>query len=441
MGSLLSVPEVAFRVEGLSHQRALWRDLEPGETAIVGPLGCGKSYALAIKQLILRRVNAGVDGMLVTPTFTMARMIHIEEWPKIWEDLGIKVKYESQRQAFLWPWGDRTWIRSAENPARLAGPNLGDVTFDEPGQISREAYERGSARARHPKARVRRIELGGTPEGINFFADLFSHPKGDRRTIWGRAWPKSLASFYPQRLVDLYGYDDSLLDAYGRGKFVPLRVGRCYKPFDRAKHQEQVPRYDPSLPLMLACDFNVDAMRWEIGQMTTTEIRYLDEIALGRSGTTAEAAEEFVYRWGNRHRGEVIVTGDAAGAARSTSGQNDYQILRETLEPRFRWLTFNVPKANPRQKDRVDQTNYHLAGRGMTIHIAPHIEELTKDWERVSWKKGQIQIDKSDPDRTHASDAADYMIWQLARVSGIGGPTIVHEPEPQFEGGFATMDF
>lgn len=420
--------EVTHRINGLTHQRELWQDFQEGETALVGPLGCGKSFGLAIEQIVLRRANAGVDGMLVTPTFAMARMIHIPEWPRIWEQFGLNVRYESQRQAFLWPWGDRTWIRSAENPARLAGPNLGDVTFDEPGQMVREAYERGTARARHPNARFRKIVFGGTPEGMNWFADLFAHPMEGRRTIWGRTWPKALASFYPERLVTLYGYDASLLDSYGRGKFVPLRVGRCYGPFDRARHQAIEPIYDNELPLVLACDFNVDTMRWEVLQVTHKEVRYLDEIALGRGGDTTTAAKEFVTRWGLRHRGRVVVTGDRSGQARSTSGPTDYQIIGEELKrARFSSVSLSLPPKNPLHKHRVHNTNYHLSGRGLEVHVSRRCEELAKDWERVAWKKGIAEIDKSDPERTHASDAGDYALWQLARsVKFAGGNEIEH---------------
>lgn len=416
--------EVTHRIPGLSHQRELWKDFTEGETAIVGPLGCGKSFGLAIKQIILRRANAGVDGMLVTPTFTMARGIHIPEWPKIWKSFGLDVRYETQRQAFLWPWGDRTWIRSAENPARLAGPNLGDVTFDEPGQIVREAYERGSARARHPNARMRQIVFGGTPEGMNWFADLFAAPGQGRRTIWGRSWHKSLAHYYPQKLVDLYGYDESLLDSYGRGKFVPLRVGRCYGPFDRATHQALEPQYDPQLPLILSCDFNIDMMRWEVLQMTHREARFLDEIALGRNGDTAMAAKEFVSRWGRRHRNRVIVTGDRSGNARSTSGPTDYQIIQEELKrAQFAGVGLSLAPKNPPHRHRVHNTNYHLSGRGLQVLLSKRCEELAKDWERVAWKKGtqKAEIDKDDPERTHASDAGDYSLWQLARAVKFAG--------------------
>lgn len=416
-------------IAGLSHQRALWEDqTDQAEIAMVGPLGCGKSFGLAVKQAMLRWVNKGVDGMLVCPTFSMARMIHIPEWPGIWESLGLRVVYETQRQAFLWPWGSRTWIRSAENPARLAGPNLGDVMFDEPGQIVREAYERGAARARHPKARVRQKVLGGTPEGLNFFADLFADPDATRgrRTIWARSWHRDMRH-YPQQLVDLYGYDESLLATYVGGKFVPLRVGRCYSRFDRAVHQAADPVYDPNLPLLLGCDFNVDAMRWEVAQITPREIRFLDEIALGRGGDTEAAAREFVRRWRGRHRGAVVVTGDPAGQARSTSGRTDYQIIREELSGKFFRLAFSVAKAHPRQKDRVDATNYHLAGRGRRIVLSKRCRELALDWERVHWRPGTSEIEKpktgEEANRTHASDAADYLVWQLARPAQTLGST------------------
>ena len=50
-----------------------------------------------------------------------------------------------------------------------------------------------------------------------------------------------------------------------------------------------------------------------------------------------------------------------------------------------------------------------------TLSIDPRCKQLIQDLERVQWKQdvnGNMihEIDKSDPARTHASDALGYMI-------------------------------
>lgn len=421
-----------MRIGGLSHQLALWSDeTQDREIAMVGPLGCGKTFALAIKAALLSERNRGVDGLLVVPSYRVARKTHVRDWPRILADLGLPVRYLKSDAAFEWPWGDRLWIGTADNPDSLVGPNMGHVLFDEPGLMDSDALERGSTRARHPEARVRQKIYCGTPEGTgNRFAEMFADPREGRRTIWARTWHASMRH-YRSQLLETYGYDESLLATYAGGKFVPLRVGRAWRFYDPAKHLGE-PGYDSNVPLVLACDFNVDAMRWETGQFPGSEIRWLDEIALGRDGTTEAGAQEFVRRWGNgRHHGDVIVTGDASGKARSTSGRTDYQIIAEELaKGRFRSVSFRIPLQNPHPvKNRIDNTNYHLAGRGRTVIVSKRCKELRKDWETCAWKKGTPDLDKSNAERTHAGDAADYAHWMLARAVGVGRvqlPTQAH---------------
>ncbi len=415
-------PEGArLRVHGLTHQLKLWADQTMDrEIALVGPLGSGKSRALCTKGAMLASANRGIDGLLVVPSYRMARRVHIREWPTILSGLGVPVVYHKSDACFVWPWGDRLWLGTAEEPESLAGPNLAYVLFDEPGLMDREAYERGAVRARHPEASLRQKVFTGTPEGLNWFADLFSAPDvaTNRRTIWARTWHSTMAHYQAQ-LLQTYGYDESLAASYVYGKFVPLRVGRAWKEYDPAIHDGD-PRHEPCLPLVLACDFNVDALRWEVGQFGAGEIRWLDEIALGSGGSTERAVREFVARWGPRHRGQVIVTGDASGKARSTSGRADYQIIREELgRAGFDEVVSRVPNANPRVKERVDNTNYHLAGRGLRVLVSGRCRELRRDWERCAWRPGHTgvpQLDKSDTARTHAAEAADYATWVMARV-------------------------
>jgi hypothetical protein len=408
-------------IEALSHQVEFWTNEENDvRLAMVGPYGCGKTRGLAIKQMLLRQLNSKCDGMLVVPTYDMFKMIHREEWPSIWADMGIVVEWNESTKSWTWPWGNRTWVRTAEKPDRLAGANLSDVMYDEPGQMVREAWDRGSVRARHPLAAARQVILAGTPEGINWFADLFSDPSPPYYTIWAREWHPSMAH-YPAQIEETYGYDESLLESYMGGKFVPVGGRRAYPKYDPATHSKIPVLYDEDLPIHLACDFNVDYLRWLVCQVTPKEVRVLDEIALPQGGNTPEGTRIFRKRWGH-HRNRLIVTGDSSGNARSTSStMTDYQIIREELSDKTRFLSFNlsIPSKNPFVRERVANVNYHLGGRGRRIFIDPKCKHLKKDFERVQRREGSDELDKtSDPKLTHASDAFGYLLWQVARSTG-----------------------
>lgn len=274
------------------------------------------------------------------------------------------------------------------------------------------------------------LAVTGTPEGIpSWYADVFDIHKitegaggWTRRTIRANRWHPDVAD-YRDRLVETYSFSQPLLDTYMRGQFVPLRQGRAYSAFDPATHVvSSLPEQPAGLDLYVGADFNIDSMRWVVGYLLPDEVQIIGEIALGANGSTSLAARELVERYGNRHR-RVVVCGDAAGRARSTAGRIDYTVVREELRGHFRDVTIDVAASNPRQKDRVDAVNYHLSGRGRNVAIHVSCRELIRDLQQVVWKQGaRVELDKSNPSLTHASDGFGYLIWQKARPSVFSGP-------------------
>lgn len=222
----------------------------------------------------------------------------------------------------------------------------------------------------------------------------------------------------------LYTVDPDQADWVWGGNFRPPLTGRCYHAFNVDKHRVQC-TYDRALgELQLWCDFNVHAMRWLIVQCVPLEIRVLDEIALGQNQDTQTAADEFVRRArALGHKGQVVVCGDASGnARRSSATETDYAILRRTISDAEWHVAVRVPAANPPVLERVKSVNWHLKGNeGRTVLVDPKAEELLKDFAKVGWKPGTQDIDKSDPERTHASDAFGYGVWNNDRPEAAAG--------------------
>lgn len=420
-------------LDALPHQVAFWSDETPdARIALVGPLGTGKTRSLVIKRLLLHTRNSGMNSMIVEPTYPMVRDILVPAIEEILGDeLGLPIKINRTDHDLVWPrsmGGGTTHLRSADDPDRLVGTNLSDVGFDEPGRIAHSAYRKGSVRARHPRATVRQVYLAGSPEGMNWFAAEFNDPVPPNKTIRARGWHPSM-KHYPGQLRHAFAGDQAQLESYLDGKFVPLFQGRCYGPFDRARHVSAngALGYNPHLELVLACDFNIDAMRWEVGQVHPGQIQILDEIALGQNGPVQDAAAEFIRRYHpqlgaeQRHAGIVRVTGDASGKGRTHTGEVAYNVLMDALvKVGWRGVTLDVPPANPMQRDRVDTVNFHLAGSGKTVLIHPRCKELILDLEQNVWKQGTAEIAKSNSGvealRTHAADAFGYMVWALCQV-------------------------
>ena len=88
-------------------------------------------------------------------------------------------------------------------------------------------------------------------------------------------------------------------------------------------------------------------------------------------------------------------------------------------------VTYDVPSSNPGVKDRINCVNamLHNQAGDRRLSIDPGCKQLILDFERVHWKvdlsgNSLTDIDKSDPARSHLSDALGYMI---ARDFGMRG--------------------
>jgi hypothetical protein len=114
---------------------------------------------------------------------------------------------------------------------------------------------------------------------------------------------------------------------------------------------------------------------------------------------------------------------DEAGAARSTrTTESDVLIMQQVIPKLFRQSRSMNGAAKPRVVDRVNAVNAMLdpADGQVRLTMDPSCGELVSDLETISWD-AYGKVDKSDPQRTHASDALGYCIARLFPIgSGHG---------------------
>ena len=130
--------------------------------------------------------------------------------------------------------------------------------------------------------------------------------------------------------------------------------------------------------------------------------------------------------------------GDATGDQRRTSAsRTDWQIVKEFFgrhtdryQPQFR-----VPRGNPAVKDRINCVNALLRNHAgqHRLMVDQSCKHLIKDLEQVCWKADPYgnplaDLDKSDPMRTHASDAVGYFVARefpmRAKMGERAGPAL-----------------
>jgi hypothetical protein len=182
-------------------------------------------------------------------------------------------------------------------------------------------------------------------------------------------------------------------------------TGRIYYAFDR-KENNAVQEIHKDVRIIITVDFNVSPMCWLVIQ-NIKGLDFIIEELVRRNTNTEEMAKLVGDLYG--YDRNFMFYGDYSGTFRSTkSPSTDYDIIRSILPN----SEFRI-KPNPSVVDRVNSVNSRLCNakgeRRLFINVNK-CPELTKDLEQVIWKEGKREIDKTNIERTHSSDALGYYI-------------------------------
>lgn len=339
-------------------------------------------------------------------------------------------------------------LRGADNYDSLRGDGLDLVVLDEFATMAPKAWTEVLRPALSD--RLGRALFIGTPKGRNHFYELYESATSQAHWAAFQFTTEQGGYVSAEELENAaHELDERTYDQEFRARFTNQGRGVAYYAFDRRRHVRPV-AYNPTHPLFWALDFNTSPLCSVIGQMINDRVYILEELILPDSNTPA-ACEEFVIRtrkWTNalgileplpdmneaqaellqqlqqHHLGtlNLYIYGDATGTQRKTSAtRTDWQIVRDFFgrhSDRYR-ASLRISKSNPLVKDRVNCVNAVLrnyAGQHRLM-IDPGCKHLIKDLEQVCWKADPYgnptaDLDKSDPMRTHVSDALGYMIAQ-----------------------------
>jgi hypothetical protein len=375
-----------------------WWNLPNFYKLLVGGYGSGKTHIGAMRSIFLSRVNSGIPGQYVSPSYPMAEKTIVISLKEILTRSGLDYTYnETKHRFFIHNWDGIIWIGSGEKPESLKGSNLAWFGIDEPFVQKKDVFKQMIARTRHPEAKHHEGFMTGTAESLNWGFELINADEIDI----GYVVASTLDNPYlPQEYKDnlLASYTEEEIQAYIYGKFVNLTAGRVCKPFDREKHvirRDDLEELKKVGHLFVGCDFNVDYMSANIGVDLNGHIHYFDSFRKSNSNTF-EMADWLRAKYPNlRH-----CYPDATGKARKTSStKSDHAILKDAN------FTIHSKPGNPPVKDRVNAFNRLLKDDRITID--PKCKELIADCELMVWKRGGLD-QSTDPARTHAFDSASY---------------------------------
>jgi hypothetical protein len=391
----------------------------------------GKTY-LALCELCRAAWSSGRLVWYVAPTIKQAKRIAWNPLKAMTRPYWKGIPNETDLRIDLIT-GGAICLRGADNYDSLRGAGLDFLILDEYASFDRQVWPQ----VLRPMLADRQGSalFIGTPRGHDHFYDLYELAR--TRENWssfqftteqgGNVTAEELRS--AAREMD----EKSYLQEF-QASFENVAEGLVYYAFDRTANVANA-EFNPRLPLFWSLDFNVNPMSSVIGQREGNRIRILDEIILENSNTPA-ACEEFMRRMAGckSHYGGAVpldIYGDATGNSRSTSGsRTDWQMVKDFFATQGCGFlrSFHVTSSNPPVKDRINCVNAMLRNtvgeRRLTID--PRCRELILDFERVRWKtdvsgNSQSVLDKSDPARTHVSDALGYMVVREFSMRSKGG--------------------
>lgn len=223
---------------------------------------------------------------------------------------------------------------------------------------------------------------------------------------------------------------------YGNWDFVDSNIMAAYWNFDGQTHlieklSEKV--YDPMKPIISGWDFNVAPYMSELEFQFNYDKKeiYIIEENLGKpenkeNNTPALAKKIKDKKISHNHIGGIVITGDPAGAARSTQtedGVNNYTIIEQNmkngvLRPRIKLLSKQPPLVT-----RLEFVNAIFSGYdGWKVMIDLRCRKLTEDLiyqtknadgTKCKKKVTNAKTGAKEEKYGHLSDILDYVFVQF----------------------------
>jgi hypothetical protein len=324
--------------------------------------------------------------------------------------------------------GSIVQVLGMDKPERIEGTPWDGGILDEFGNMKRQTW--GEHVRPALSDRNGWCDLIGVPEGRNHYYDIAKLAQANDTGEWGYYWWISADILDKKEIAAAKADLDELtyMQEY-EASFVNFQ-GRAYYPFLDRTHCARI-EYDPDQPLIFCFDFNVApgvaaAIQEKQVFDLATKVPLIGEAISGvvgevyipRNSNTPMVCNRLITDFGD-HRGEIYIYGDATGGAKKSSAisGSDWDLVKQVLNAHFgaARVHYEVPLANPSERDRVNSVNSRLMTMSGKIRLmvdpnkAPH---ATKDFEGVQLiEGGSGEIDKKKtPELTHLSDSIGYYI-------------------------------
>lgn len=340
----------------------------------------------------------------VAPSYRMAKQIM---WPELLAALPARWvrKINETTLTITLVNNTRIELKGADNPDSLRGVGVHFLVMDEVQDIDPEAWKK-----------VLRPTLAstgghalfiGTPKSYNFLYELYMAGEDPKKIRW-KSWqfPTMTSPFIPAEEIQaaMEDMDEKSFNQEFNASFETMS-GRVYHAFDRKTHVGKYP-FNPTLPIWIGQDFNIDPMSSVIMQpQDNGQVWVVDEINLVASNTE-EACIEIERRYWRQLKSIVVFPDPAGNHRQHARGETDLDIFRDHG---MKHLLFR--RKHPPIADRVNAVNrmFRAADGSARLFVNDTCAKTIESLEQTIYVEGTRDVDKK-ASVEHMSDALGYCI-------------------------------
>jgi len=360
--------------------------------AFIGGVGSGKTYAGCLRALL--RLDAGMDGMVIAPTYPMLRDVVQRTFLDWCNRLDIRYSFsKSEEKAEVA--GAVILFRSSDQPERLRGPNLNWIYMDEAALMTERTWKvaLGRLRVGTPSAWITT-----TPAGFNWVWRQWVDKQDPAYELIHATSPEN--TFLPKGYVaDLRAnYTGEFAAQEIEGDFVAFE-GLVYPEFSREIHVQEKD-VGAASGLHRSIDFgytNPFVCLW---------------------GATDEDGRLHIY---DEHYRPKMLIKEHAGVIKARPGVFGFTVADHDAQDVAELGAVGI-SSRPAQKDvirGIQKLKARLAvqpdGRPR-LTVSPRCSNTIREFGSYRWgetKEGRNEKEEPVKENDHAMDALRYMVMEL----------------------------
>ena len=374
--------------------------------AFIGGIGSGKTFTGVC--WLLKQALAGKGKKLLALANTYSQLKDVL-YPKIFNILDLYGIEEGRwytfnrtsKDLYFKHNGSIIMFRSLSKYNIIRGIEVSHALIDEARDTTEEAVNVVLGRLRETKWAKLRITT--TPAGYNWLYDWYK--SGKMETFFMSTFENThLPNDYIKNLEERYS--GPFLRQELHAEFVNFGGLLVYSEFDRKKNIFDTDINDYRV-LHIGMDFNINPFCATVVVEKDNKYYVIDEIILRGLDINA-MINEIKKRY---NKTDIYIYPDASGNNRNVINSD---TVIKALQRAFGIDNIKFYSRNPRIYNRVNIVNNWL--KKEKILINKKCINLIKDFERVKFvNTGSFEIDKSNKELTHMSDALGYMVHYIEK--------------------------